>query len=122
MVLNLERWVAKHTHFEGEQGESKFDGLLIQLIGVGIGSTLLSIVTLGIGTFWAHCWVQRWYTKHTIVDGQRLGFNGTGGQFLGNCIKWVLLTIITFGIYSFWLAVRIEGWTVKHTFIQNANG
>ncbi|MBQ8749553.1 MAG: DUF898 family protein [Clostridia bacterium] len=118
----MQRWTTKHTHFKGEQGESKFDGKLIQLIGVGIGCALLIGFTLGIGTFWAHCWKQRWYTKHTIIDGQKLDFNGKGLQFLGSCIKWILLTIITFGIYSFWLVVKIEKWTVKHTFIKGAKG
>ena len=59
--------------------------------------------------------MQNWKTKHTVVDGQRLYFDGTGAQLFGNWIKWFLLTIITFGIYGFWLQIKMEQWIVKHT-------
>ena len=54
-------------------------------------------------------------TKHTVVDGQRLYFDGTGAQLFGNWIKWFLLTIITFGIYGFWLQIKMKQWIVEHT-------
>jgi len=54
-------------------------------------------------------------TKHTVVNSQRLYFDGAGAQLFGNWIKWFLLTIITFGIYGFWLKIKMEQWIVKHT-------
>ena len=59
-------------------------------------SALICGLTLGIATPWAVCTMQNWKTKHTLVDGQRLYFDGTGAQLFGNWIKWFLLTIITF--------------------------
>ena len=53
--------------------------------------------------------------KHTVIDGSRLVFDGTGSQLFGNYIKWFLLTIITFGIYGFWLSIKMKQWVVKHT-------
>lgn len=100
--------------------ESKFTGGLLGLIGISILSTLLCVITLGIGTPWAICMVERWRVKHTIIDGHQLVFDGTGGQLFGNFIKWFLLTIITLGIYGFWLSIKMQQWVTKHTHLVQA--
>ena len=97
------------------QRESKFDGGLLGLIGINILQSLLIAITLGFGAPWAICMKQRWIAKHTVIDGQRLVFDGTGGQLFGNYIKWILLTLITFGIYGFWLGIKMQQWITKHT-------
>ena len=97
--------------------ESKFDGGLWGLIGISILKCLLTVVTLGIGTPWAVCMSERWYVKHTIIDGKRLTFDGKGGQLFGNYIKWFLLTIVTLGIYSLWLGINMKKWVTKHTHV-----
>ena len=81
--------------------ESYFDGGIIDYIGCSILVAIIFGLTLGIATPWAVCMMQNWKTKHTVVDGQRLYFDGIGAQLFGNWIKWFLLTIITFGIYGF---------------------
>ncbi len=101
--------------------ESKFDGGLLGLIGIGLLSVFLTIITLGIGLPWATCIRERWYAAHTIIDGNRLRFDGTGGQLFGNYIKWLLLTIVTLGIYSFWLTIKMKQWVIKHTHVLGAN-
>lgn len=98
-----------------QEKESRFTGRLIGLIGINILSALLIAVTLGICTPWAVCLKEEWYANHTIIDGKRLVFDGTGGQLFGQYIKWFLLTIITIGIYSFWLNINMKKWVVKHT-------
>lgn len=95
--------------------ESKFTGGLLGMIGIGILQGLIITFTLGLGLPWAVCIKQRWIAKHTIIDGKRLTFDGTGGQLFGNYIKWFLLTLITFGIYSFWLTIKMQQWITKHT-------
>lgn len=100
---------------------SKFDGGLLGLIGIGILRGLLSLITLGIGAPWAICLKEKWYVSHTIIDGKRLYFDGTGGQLFGNYIKWFLLTLITLGIYSFWLSIKMKQWVTKHTHVISAN-
>lgn len=97
------------------QSESKFDGGLLGMIGISILQGLLIGITLGIGAPWAICMKERWIARHTVIDGRRLVFDGTGGQLFGNYIKWFLLTLITFGIYSFWLSIKMKQWIVKHT-------
>ncbi|MGM9668382.1 MAG: DUF898 family protein [Faecousia sp.] len=96
-------------------GESKFDGTLLQQIGWGLLTTLLTVVTLGLAFPWAVCMMKKWEVKHTVINGYRLEFDGTGAQLFGNWIKWVLLTIITLGIYSFWLNIQMKKWVTKHT-------
>ena len=97
--------------------ESKFTGGLLGMIGIGILQALIITFTLGIGTPWAICLKEEWYAKHTIIDGQPLKFDGTGGQLFGNFIKWFLLTIITLGIYSFWLSIKMKQWVTMHTHV-----
>lgn len=98
--------------------ESYFDGGLLGLIGVSIVAALLSLVTLGFGVPWAECYTQRWYAKHTHIDGKQMVFDGKGGQLFGNYIKWFLLTIITIGIYGLWIPIKMKAWTTKHTHLE----
>lgn len=103
---------------DGISHESKFDGGLLGMIGIGLLQGFLCIITLGIAYPWAVCLREKWYAKHTIIDGRRLTFDGTGLQLFGNYIKWFLLTIITLGIYSFWLSIKMKKWVTKHTHMQ----
>ena len=59
--------------------------------------------------------VYNWEIKHTVINGQRLYFDGTALQLFGNWIKWFLLCVITLGIYSFWVQIAIRKWKTKHT-------
>ncbi|MEG0685191.1 MAG: hypothetical protein RR428_09045, partial [Coprobacillus sp.] len=76
---------------------SYFDGGLFQLIGYRILGILISVLTLGICVPWAICLIYNWETKHTVVDGRRLVFDGSAVSLFGNWVIWFLLTIITFG-------------------------
>lgn len=96
-------------------GESRFTGGLLGLIGIGILGAIITICTLGICYPWAVCIKEKWYAKHTYIDGKQLVFDGTAMQLFGNYIKWLLLTFITCGIYSFWLGIKMKQWVVLHT-------
>lgn len=101
--------------------QSKFNGGLLGLIGIGLLQLLISVLTLGIATPWAVCLKENWYAKHTVIDGKQLYFDGKGIQLFGNYIKWFLLTIITLGIYSFWLSIKMKAWVVSHTHIVDTS-
>ena len=96
------------------EGGFQFDGGAGSYLLVGIGATLLTMVTLGLALPWAICMQYRWRTQHTIINGRRLRFTGSGGGLFGNWIKWWALTIVTVGIYSFWVVPRLTRWTVEH--------
>ncbi len=93
----------------------KFDGGAATYWGTQILAFIVTFITLGIAYPYALVLVQRWKTKHTIVNGTRLRFTGTGIGLFGHWIKWLLLCIITLGIYSFWVAPRVQKWVIEHT-------
>ena len=95
--------------------ESKFDGGLLGLIVENLLTCLVSLITLTIAVPWMVCYKERWISRHTVIDGRRLTFDGSGIQLFGNYIKWLLLTIITIGIYSLWLGIKMKKWVVMHT-------
>lgn len=78
------------------EGESDFDGGVLDYIGMNFASLFLFIITLTLGLAWVICYRKRWHTHHTIVQGR------------------VFLTLITIGIYGFWLPVKIKKWYAKH--------
>lgn len=97
------------------QPQSYFDGNTLQLLGWRLLGILLCIVTFGIGAPWVNCWIMRWETKHTVVNGRRLYFDGTGLQLLGMYLLCGLLTLVTLGIYAFFIPVKMRKWRASHT-------
>jgi len=96
--------------------ESYFDGGLLQLIGYCILGSLITFLTAGICLPWAYTMIYNWEAKHTVINGERLSFNGTAIGLFGNWIKWWFLSIITLGIYSFWVGIKLKKWRVEHTY------
>ena len=94
---------------------SHFDGGLFSYFGHSLLAGLMILLSGGLLTPWAIVLMHRWKTRHTVIDGYRLEFYGTGIGLFGQWIKWVLLTIITLGIYGFWLHLKLEQWKVKYT-------
>ena len=60
MVYN---WEVKHTVIDGRR--LYFDGTALQLFGNWIKWLLLTIITLGIFSFWLAIALRKWKTKHT---------------------------------------------------------
>ena len=98
--------------------ESEFDGGLFGLIWINILQWLISWVSFGIAVPWGLCLKERWYAKHTRIDGRQVVFDGKGIQLFGNYIKWFLLSIITLGIYAFWLPLKLKAWVISHTHLE----
>ena len=94
---------------------SYFDGGPFQLLGWTLLGGLLSLFTLGIGAPLALCMIYRWEAKHTVIDGRRLQFTGTGLGLLGRYLLWLLLTIVTMGIYGFWFGIALKKWRIANT-------
>lgn len=92
----------------------QFDGGAGTYIGICIGAFLLTVLTLGFGTPWAICMRYRWRSQHTLINGTRVRFTGSGAGLFGNWVKWFLLCIVTLGIYGFWVAPRLTKWIVEH--------
>ncbi len=98
--------------------ESYFDGGLLQKTCWRILGILITICTLGICFPWAICMIIDWETKHTVIEGRRLCFDGSAIQLFGNWIKWLILMTITLGIYGLWVSIKMKQWITKHTHFQ----
>ena len=93
------------------------DGGTMQLVAIAVTAVLALI-----GLAWAAIRFIKWDTKHTVISGNSIKFNGNAFQLLGNCIKWTFLTIITVGIYALWLPIKVRQWKVKHMELQPVYG
>ena len=76
------------------------------------------ILTLGLGTPWAVCRMQRWIAKNTSLNGKKMDFIGEGSDLFGKFIVWFFLTLITFGIYGIWMAVKMQKFIAVNTVIE----
>ena len=106
--VHLMKWETENTHFADGQkiGESKFTGKTGGLIWKSIVCDLLFIITLGFALPSVIAIMTEWRTKHTVIDGHKLSFDGKGISLIGRYILWFLLTIITIGIYSLWIPLK----------------
>ena len=93
----------------------QFDGKARHYFFVGIAAFLITPLTFGIALPWAIVMVQQWKTSHTLVEGRRLKFYGSGGELFGKYIVWYILIIITLGIYSIAVYPRFTKWVVERT-------
>ncbi len=101
--------------FEG----SDWDGSVFDTFINSLAASLIIVLTCGIATPWAICYMMKFVISHATIDGKRLIFTGTGGSLFGNWIKWFLLTVITCGIYGFWVYPRLYQWVVRNLHFAN---
>ncbi|WP_419515793.1 DUF898 family protein [Dysosmobacter welbionis] len=98
--------------------DSYFDGTFLQWLGWSLAVVAITLITGGLGYPWACCLFMEWETSHTIVNGKRLKFTGTGLELFKKYIVWFLLTFVTLGIYGFWMWIKVKRWTVEHTVFE----
>jgi len=108
------------------RNESYFDGGVWQLIGWLLLCILVFVITAGLAFPWVCCWMLKWRTKHTVIEGRRLKFTGTGLSLLGNYLLWgwllfIILTPLTLGIYAIWYyGIAIKKWITKYTVFDDS--
>lgn len=120
----LRKWELSNTFIEGEPivangKDSYFDGGSFAYFGYGFIGGLLLLITCGLAYPWVMAMLQKWDTRHQVINRRRLVFSGTGLGFLGEYIIIVLLSLITCGIYAPWGKVRMNKYIVRHTDFVN---
>lgn len=109
--------------WKGDQGadvkRSYFDGGILPLLGWHCLAGLICILSLGIAYPWAKCMVLRWETAHTVINGRRLRFTGTGKDLIWKYLLWGFLTIITLGVFGIWFGLNLKRWQVRHTVYED---
>ncbi len=101
------------------KGNCEFNGSGREYLGIFvIHLFLLSILTLGIYSPWA--WVRLFKLKasHTVINGKKVNFTGTGSNLFIVCLVNILLTIITLGIYTPWAICKISKWRAQNTLVD----
>ena len=103
-------------------GNSRFDGTTLQRFGWKLlcgflGFFPISLITLGFSGCLAKILWQRFYTKHTVLDGRRLSFEGKVGALFVQNLKHAFLTVITLTIYRFFAPFDRTSWIAKKTHI-----
>jgi uncharacterized membrane protein YjgN (DUF898 family) len=101
------------TDVEPQGKTFRFDGGAGSFFAIGLGASLLYVFSFGLALPWCVAMYFRWQSNHTIVNGRRLIFTGTGGSLFGQYLKWWLLCFVTLGIYSFWVWPRMIRWATE---------
>jgi uncharacterized membrane protein YjgN (DUF898 family) len=65
----------------------RYHGTGGSLFGLAIQNGLLTIITLGIYSFWAKNKVREFHYSHTEIDGDRFAYHGTGGELFSGAMK-----------------------------------
>jgi len=103
---------SKNFRFYGGTGSY----ILTALIG-----WFITLISFGLVYPWALCLFHKRRTEHTIIDGKRLKFNGTGFSLIFLWIKWWFLSLITFVVYILWVIPSLNKWVVGHTDYADLN-
>ena len=105
------------TYTGGGSG-STWTGGVLETVAASIVTSLIITFTCGIATPWAVCYMYNFILSHTVIDGKKLRFDGTGGELFGNWIVWAILTTVTCGIYGFWVTPKMYQWIASHTHME----
>lgn len=102
-----------------ERTDSYYDGKLLEIIGYRILSFLITFVSFGIASAWGEKLLIAYDVEHTVYNGKRLKFNGTGAALFVQKFKWIFFSIITLGIYALWIPVKKQKWIAANTYFEN---
>jgi uncharacterized membrane protein YjgN (DUF898 family) len=75
----------------GPEHHLTFHGTGGALFGIFVVTVLLSLVTLGIYSFWAKVRIRRYLMSETELEGDRFAYHGTGRELLNGTLKAGLL-------------------------------
>ncbi len=81
----------------------RYHGTGGELFGLLLVNALLTIITLGIYSFWAKNKVREFHYGHTEMDGDRFAYHGTGGELLRGYLKAmgvIFVIILVYGAIS----------------------
>jgi len=110
---------------DSKQFQPRFQGTGGSLLKTFLLGYLLTIVTLGIYSFWLQVDLMKFIYGNIEVStpsGNKLkmNFTGTGGAFAIINVVGILLTILTLGFYVFRFTVRQMEFQTNHLEISSA--
>jgi uncharacterized membrane protein YjgN (DUF898 family) len=78
----------------------RYHGTGGSLFGLVFVNGLLTVVTLGIYSFWAKNKVRQFHFSHTEMDGDRFAYHGTGGELFSGALKASAILIVLGLVFS----------------------
>lgn len=110
---------SRNNAMGAQSNESEFTGSSFGLLGITIWTGFLTIISCFLLLPTAICIKNRWYAKHTTIDGMRLTFDGNAGQLFGKWILWIILIPLTAGIFIFFIPMKFHKWVTYHTHVHD---
>ncbi len=80
---------------------------------------IIGSITFGIYSPWAWVRLLKLKASHSMINGKRVTFTGTGGQLFIMALVQGLLTIITLGFYGPWAMCKFFTWRAQNTLVDN---
>lgn len=108
--MSRSSWRGIHFGYRGDRNE---------LVKMYFTQGLLTIVTLGIYSFWMTQNINRYTIGHIRFGSAKMRYTGDGGDYFWLFIKGYFLTIITLGIYGFWWGRDLFAYFVDNLAIEN---
>ena len=122
--VEKEKWEMTHTcyddipHQDGQKfTDSFYDGPAGEYLGQGLVASLLIVLSCGISQPWQRVRLIKFDLEHSVVNGDRMIFEGTGAQNWDENSINSILTVVTCGIYASWGIARMNRWVYRHTFV-----
>lgn len=82
-------------------------------------TNLISLVSIPLGVIYCHE-VVKFEWNHAVIDGRKVRYNGTFGQFLGALFLPGLAALCTFGIAAPWLMCAYYRYIFEHCDVEGS--
>lgn len=95
---------------EKKYAKLRYHGEGRALFGLLLVNALLTMLTLGIYSFWGRTKVRQFHYNETEMDGDRFAYHGTGGELLVGALKAagiMLVTVIVVSLAAFGVGYAI---------------
>lgn len=113
------RYQASRTTWDGVQGY--YSGNLTEFIKLYIKGILLTIITLGIYSFWFAIELRKYIFGHLHLGNVDFSSKGDGTEYFWMNVKGILLSIVTLGIYLFWFSKDLFNYLIGNIEMHQGN-
>ena len=97
---------------------------VLEIVALGTAGLIGGGVLAFFGFIFACAWFsnirQRWFARHTRVNGYRLKFTGKTWSLAFKGLKWFFACVFTVLIFALWLPIKVKKWRTAHTVIDDA--
>lgn len=85
----------------------RYHGIGGSLFGLMLVNSILTVLTLGIYSFWAKTKLREFHYSHTEADGDRFAYHGTGGELFRGMLRAFGIILVLFLVVSLVLGLAM---------------